>query len=395
MELRTPRGTHAAITTSFVICIFLLGVWCYKASSKTTTSPPAMQPRGNRFQIPTSSPCSLALSAGVICNAANEEALRLLQVRRFAGAIVVQDVHSGALVAYASSPAIEARVGTEIRSSALGVTSPISPLSVSKVLLAASWWDHESEAVLSKACKSKACMSDAEVHEMLVSGSDGEGKRLALDLRQSVGAQKVFADLKDYGFPPAIPKPPHADGDFWGAIEPSLRDVLTPASAFVSIPGDAADADWASAFSIGETGFTVTLLHISRFLQAVGNGGKMILPNAWIQAGTRQEAGGATSQAGLGKQVMQGSTAERLQSAMLDNVQRGTATRIRSRLGDKWKIGGKTGTDSESDGVFAGLVFDSNGVPRYSFVTYIKGGGKGGGVAAEVSAELIIFILGN
>jgi hypothetical protein len=67
----------------------------------------------------------------------------------------------------------------------------------------------------------------------------------------------------------------------------------------------------------------------------------------------------------------------------------------RVTVGDKWKIGGKTGTNSAEDGTFAGIVCDAHGVPRYSFAAFIKGGGKGGGVAAEVSADLMKFIVGN
>jgi cell division protein FtsI/penicillin-binding protein 2 len=194
--------------------------------------------------------------------------------------------------------------------------------------------------------------------------------------------------LNAYGFPAGAPNHSAADEHFWGFIEPALRDKLIPASAYVSVRSDAADEDWASAFSIGETGFGVTLLHISRFMQAVGNGGVMVAPSARIHgsAGT----GNASE-----KRVMQASTAEHLQSAMLDNVERGTAMGIRERMGDRWKIGGKTGTNSDPDGIFAGLVFDASGAPRYAFATYVKLGGKGGGLAAEVSADLMKFIAGN
>jgi beta-lactamase class D len=68
---------------------------------------------------------------------------------------------------------------------------------------------------------------------------------------------------------------------------------------------------------------------------------------------------------------------------------------ILGRMGQKWKLGGKTGTNSDPDGIFAGLVCDASGAPRYAFATYIKLGGKGGGVAAEVSADLMKFIVGN
>jgi cell division protein FtsI/penicillin-binding protein 2 len=370
-------------------CIFLLGLSCWLGSERTAASPIAADSEPlNTPQISASSPCSVDLPAGIICPAANEEGLRLLRQRGFAGAIVVQDVRSGALVAYASLLAIDANSLSGIRSSNLEVTSPILPLSVSKVFLAASWWDHEAEVLASNACKSKKCMSDTEVHEMFVSGSDSVGKKLALELRQGVGGEKVLNDLGAYGFPAKTANHPAADEHFWGFIEPGLRGKLTPTSAYTSVRSDAADDDWASAFSIGEAGFSLTALHISRFMQAVGNGGVMLPPSARTHVG-------AAAKIDSGKRVMRNSTAERLISGMLDNVQRGTTEGIRGRMSEKWKIGGKTGTNSAADGIFSGLVCDAHDVPQFSFATFIKGGGKGGGVAAEISADLMKFIVGN
>jgi cell division protein FtsI/penicillin-binding protein 2 len=368
-------------------CISLFGLLCCLGYSKNIAAANVDgAPRERASQFSHASPCAAALSSGIICAAANEEGLRLLRQRGFAGAVVVEDVRSGALVAYASLLDIDSKGPGEVRTSALNVTSPILPLSVSKVFLAASWWDNGAAA--SKACKAKACMSDAEVHEMLVSGSDSAGKKLALELRQIAGGEKALKDMNAYGFPAEVAKHPVVDENFWGFIEPALRDKLIPASAYISVKNDTADEDWASAFSIGETGFNATLLHISRFMEAIGNGGVMIAPSARIHAE-------AVVKPDSGMRVMQASTAEHLQSAMLDNVLRGTAVGILGRMGDKWKIGGKTGTNSDPDGIFAGLVFDASGAPRYAFATYIKRGGKGGGVAAEVSADLVKFIVGN
>lgn len=246
-------------------CAFLIGPWSNSDAGKTASPRSASPAAQKKFQIPSSSPCFAALSGGFVCTAANDEAVRLLQAHGFAGAVVVEDVRSGALVAFASARAVSTRASGDIPNSALSVTSPILPLSIAKVFLAASWWDHEAEAAASKTCKSRPCMTDAEVHEMLVTGSDAAGKRLALELRQAIGGERVLADLNGYGIPVTVSKRNSPDTHFWGAIDLELREKLIPASAYVSVARDAPDADWTSAFSIGETGFSVTLLHISRF----------------------------------------------------------------------------------------------------------------------------------
>jgi beta-lactamase class D len=358
---------------------------------------------------PAAGRCAAALAAGTVCEAANREAERLLAERRLAGAIVVQDVRSGALAAFASTSAPDARGGAPSPATvplpsaapspaaALDVGSPILPLSIVKLLLAASWWDREAGAAADRHGAGRH-EHPIDVHEMLVRGSDADGKRLALALRRSAGSSGVLADLDRYGFPGREARPGAAGRRFWGEIEAPLAARLGPAPAFVAIPLQIPDDEWASSFSLGESGFSVTLLHLSRFLQAVGNGGEMIAP----LARTRERAAPRTAAAGSGtsrgQRIMRAETARRLQLAMLDAVQRGSAAGIRERLGGPWKIGGKTGTGPAEahpyDGCFAGLVFDPQGMPRYTVATYIKAGGRGGGAAAQVSADLARFLVG-
>lgn len=139
----------------------------------------------------------------------------------------------------------------------------------------------------------------------------------------------------------------------------------------------------------------MTLLHLSRFLQAIGNDGVMVPPVARAAAG---EPAVPLSGRQVGNTVMvRAGTARKLQAAMIDTVLRGTATGIRGRLGGEWLIGGKTGTGPGDvrpwDGCFAGLVFDGNRVARYAVVSYIRRGGRGGGAAAELAAELVKSML--
>ena len=99
---------------------------------------------------------------------------------------------------------------------------------------------------------------------------------------------------------------------------------------------------------------------------------------------------------------MKQGTALRLQSAMLDCVQRGTAKSIAKALEDTgWKIGGKTGSGTallpkgaQIDGWFAGLIFDPQGKARFTVATFVRQGGYGGGNAAKISAELARYIIG-
>ncbi|HET7452602.1 MAG TPA: penicillin-binding transpeptidase domain-containing protein [Thermoanaerobaculia bacterium] len=173
------------------------------------------------------------------------------------------------------------------------------------------------------------------VHEMLVGGSDDDARELARALRKAAGTAPVVGDLRRFG----------------------ATTTLTEAT-----PENA----WDDALSIGEANLETNLLRVSDFLRGVGGGTPMIRPD----------------------------TARKLQSAMLDAVTRGTGREIANALsGTGWRIGGKTGTGPgsvgpQSDGWFAGLVFDGQGRPRYTVAAYVRRGGKGGGRAARVCAEI-------
>jgi cell division protein FtsI/penicillin-binding protein 2 len=128
----------------------------------------------------------------------------------------------------------------------------------------------------------------------------------------------------------------------------------------------------------------VTPLHLSRFVQAIGNGGVMLAPTL--------DPSVAAARAD-GRRVMTPETAARLRSAMLDVVRRGTATAAgRVLAGSAWKLGGKTGTldhpGHRNDGWFAGLAFDASGAPRYSVLVYLPESGSGGGEPARLAASL-------
>jgi cell division protein FtsI/penicillin-binding protein 2 len=309
---------------------------------------------------------------------------------------MVQDVRTGALLAFAAS-----------QPSALDVTTPVLPLSLSKLLLSASWWDNRQpdstfESTNGTAnAQNPAYRSRVSVHEMLVGGSDSAGRQMAVALRRSIGTKAVLEDFKRYGFGQRTTSP--RDEAFWGELAPNWERRLTPPAAYVSLSGETKDAEWAEALSIGETYMSVTALHVSRFLQAVGNDGVMLPPVAREEQLTSSSTKPASSRRQLKDSIRmtQRVTALRLQSAMRDTVQRGTAKSIaRALAGTGWQIGGKTGSGTalqpkgaQIDGWFAGLIFDPQGKARFTVVTFVRSGGYGGEQAARVSAELAHYII--
>lgn len=178
---------------------------------------------------------------------------------------------------------------------------------------------------------------DAGVEELIVSGSDQAARDLAVRLRKEAGGRALLTDVHRYGFR-------------------------------IALPENVGDAEWGDTFSLGEANFQVTALEVARFFRLV-----------------------ATSR------LLKPSTQQALQRGMLEAVERGTAKDIRGRV-VAGKIGGKTGTGPghvgpDSNGWFAGLIFDARGEPRFAFATYVRKGGPGGGTAARISADLANALL--
>jgi cell division protein FtsI/penicillin-binding protein 2 len=234
------------------------------------------------------------------------------------------------------------------------------------------------------------------IPEMIVIGCDLPAKQMAVALRKDVGTKEVLTDLERFGFGP---KPKSSrDDSFWAELAPEWRDTMVPAASYTMLNDKTSDADWADTMSLGEKNFVVTILHISRFLQAVGNNGLELSPVA------RKETDSPVTQpTPKSRRIMKESTAMRLQTAMRDVVQRGSAQAIAHTLdGTGWQIGGKTGTGPglpssgpPYDGWFAGLVFDPQGKARFTVATYVRHGGLGGENAAIISAQLARYLIGK
>ena len=329
-------------------------------------------------------PCSTALQQAVVCETANQRALEIITSRNLEAVTAVMDVHTGSLVAFATSDPNK-----------LDVTTSLLPLSTVKLMVAASWWDHEQQTA------AELPQSERLLSDMIVSGNDDAGRRIASGLRKSIGAASVLKDLERYGFPfVGTSTPREKDTKFWAEVAPQWRDRLTPALSFHSLGRDTPMHEWEDTLSIGEAHFTVTALHLSRFLQAVGNGGLMLPAIARAEnarEGTKSDKNGNSTR------IMGDKAASKLQAAMRAVVERGTAKDVANILADTgWQIGGKTGTGPgpnppgrESDGWFAGLVFDPQRNARFTVATFVKHGGYGGGNAARISAELVRFLIGT
>ena len=255
-----------------------------------------------------------------------------LQNANAPGFIHVRDVKSGRVLAHVST------------APDLTADAPVPPLSVIKVYLAASWLEHGfGETVVDCDAGTSAPVRHMQVEEFLMSGCDSAGKRMAILLRQKVGATAVLNDLRRYG----------------------IRDL--------TLKPDASDDEWGRVLSLGEEQVPVTPARLSSFFAALASGG--------------------------GKNVS-AHTAQRLIAGLEETVQKGTATSIKDSLtGTGWSIGGKTGTGpgqcgDHCNGWFAGLLSDSNG-GRYVVLAFIRGKGLGGGVAAQAVAAVARYMTEN
>jgi cell division protein FtsI/penicillin-binding protein 2 len=325
--------------------------------------------------------CKQALARDSVCEAAVAFANGQMRSRHLVAISVVQKVSNGALVLFAASEPEK-----------LDVSTPVLPLSLSKIFLAASWWDHdlpdrEFESVHgTENAENPAYRKWVNAQEILVGGSDSAGIQMGLALRKAMGTQTVLDDLRRFGFN-------RSGQSFWAEVDPEWKIQLKVQTADASL-SDLSDQAWGSALSIGESHMTISALQASQFFQAVGNGGVSCAP---VALRLREDSHGVSKQRCIApSRMMNATTAKRLINAMLDTVKRGTAGGISTALKDVgWSMGGKTGTGgvngaptSEQDGWFAGLIFDRKLKARFTVATFTRHGGTGGGNAAEISAAV-------
>ena len=325
-------------------------------------------------------PCTAAFRKSAVCEAANDYALERINGGDLEAIMVMQDVATGALVAFAdSNPAT------------FDITTALQPLSPVKLMAAAAWLEHGGAAQ----ADSERLLSDS-----IVNGNDNAGRQIASAVRKAVGTETVLEDLARYGFPARPNAGGKTDQSFWVERARVWQTILDPAASYHSLGRETTDKEWEDTLSLGEERFITTAVHLSRFLQAIGNGGVM-LPAVARDQESKREPGPATP----GARVLSEAAALKLQEVMRGTVERGTAKSARPILaGTGWAMGGKTGTGPEpgsksaglkSDGCFAGLIFDPEGKARFTVVTFVKHGGFGGGNAARISAELARYLIGR
>lgn len=333
-----------------------------------------------------------------LCRRATARAWELLRDSGRPGAVVVQDVNTGAVLAYAATGGPD--------DAPLGIKRYAPPGSVFKLVLAALWWEAGLADDVLIPCPAtiqvtrRAAVSNSGGFElppvrgpagMLVPSCNTTAIIMALEMRERLGAEAFVEAYRRFGFTPYTDEAPRDTArDFWATTSRAWAARMSPPPSRIRISTETGRAEWAQ-LAIGQGPVDVTVIGMSRFLQAIGNDGVMLPPTLETEvAGEAEE----------GRRVMSEETAGKLQAAMLRVVDAGTARSVLPRLRRlRWDLGGKTGTaqvaNAPDDGWFGGLMFDSEGRPRYSVVTYLQGGGPGGRAPAAIAAEMTRLLAGQ
>jgi beta-lactamase regulating signal transducer with metallopeptidase domain len=321
-------------------------------------------------------PAGCAAGGSTLCPALGAEVRTLLREAGVPGSAVVQDVGTGAVLVLAEAG------GTPL-------TEPVLPASLWKLAVAAVWWERGwgSEE---GACPASLRVGAATVRNggrsparmvlpegMLVHSCNTAAVAMVQRLGRDGGAARLARELGALGFPVAGAAPA---GEFWASTSPAFRARMAPGAAAVPVGGAPEEL---AALALATSSVRLSPLHLSRFLQAVGNDGVMRAPT--VEA--------ALAGRGPGTQVMSPGTAARLRGAMLRTVEAGTARAAAGSQPGGWRLGGKTGTlrtgpAPRPDGWFAGLVVDPSGRARYTVLVHLEGGGPGGEAPTRMAARI-------
>lgn len=334
-----------------------------------------------------------------LCSDATAQAWQLLRQTGRPGAVIVQDVQTGALVAYASNE--------RPNRPPLGLQEYAAPGSVWKLAVAALWWEHglpetpmSCEAAIQVTPRSVIRNSEgfsiprvSVPTEMLVYSCNTTAVQMALDLRERLGEEAFQEAYRRFGFIPYTDDPPRGfQRDFWRTESDQWSRRMSPPAARVRLGPSTSRQEWAQ-LAIGQGPIDATVMHVSRFLQGIGNGGVMLRPTIEQEVVKR----GTDDEADQGERIMSQETAQKLMVAMLGVVDQGTARSTQPILqGLTWDLAGKTGTaqiagTEEDNGWFAGLIIGPDRRPRYTVVVFLAGGGPGGRMPAAIGAGMTRF----
>jgi cell division protein FtsI/penicillin-binding protein 2 len=325
-----------------------------------------------------------------LCADATRQAYSLLKTSGFPGVVVMQDVKTGAVVAYTSTGTAE--------QAPLGIKRYTLPGSVFKLALSALWWD-SGMGDRYMPCPASIQVGNRKIRnfeshaypnieiprKMLVVSCNTQAIAMAFQMRQQLG-EEAFADAyRRYGFIPySGDAPEEKAAEFWNTSSDRWAKRMTPPPNRVLFRTKFNPFDWAQ-MAIGQGPVDVTPIAVSRFIQAIGNNGVMLPPTF------EQER---LAERPEGREIMKPATTRKLQEAMLQVVDSGTAVSVKPVL-DRltWDLGGKTGTvdirrGQRPDGWFAGLIHGPDGQPRYTMVVYLQQAGQGGRAPAAVAAAM-------
>jgi hypothetical protein len=389
--LLEDRGRRGGASEHTLFSVLGLAALLGAASALRLSDAVAVSPDPRDWLVPASVPgdregwmVDCGAVGDALCPDGARRALDMLEQSGRTGAVAIQRVSSGELIAYAAL-----RPAGAGREAAVPLSSPGS---VAKLALAALWWEEGIDHHIS--CPSRRVLSSGRsvrnagdfaqdpisVEGMLVGSCNTAAAEMGEILVSRLGAERLSEEWARVGFGSRrTGQSRPIDNRLWASTE-AWAGLPEP---YLDADGDLEGSDALVLAGIGLGGGATTPLHVSRFLQAVGNRGILVEPRP---ASTRGR--GAESRRLLSEPV-----AAALREAMLRTVREGTAARTVPQLEwSNWSLGGKTGTvprsDGASDGWFAGLAHGPDGEPEYTVVVLLEGGGMGGRMPAGIAAEM-------
>lgn len=325
-----------------------------------------------------------------VCSDLTANAWELLRQTRRPGAVVMQDVATGEVVAYAATG--------DADDAPYGIKRYAPPGSVFKLALVALWYEAGMPDDIPIPCPPSIQVTPrARIQNaggrglgtvigprgMLIPSCNTAAIWMALRMRDEIGAARFVEAYQRYGFETYEKTAPRDSvPGFWATDSEAWAERMSPPVSRVRISENTGRAEWAQ-LSIGQGPIDATVIGISRFMQAIGNGGMMLPPRIEAEVEADVEA----------RRIMPAEVAGKLMTDLVAIVHEGTGRAALQYLqGTGWNLGGKTGTAQlpgrDDDGWFAGVMVGPDQRPKYTVVVYLTGGGPGSGMPVHVAGSL-------